>query len=196
MKTYIYMVRHGDSPKVGSERTRGLTIKGKIDAHRITNLLKEEGINTVISSPYKRSILTLQELADQLGQKVLIFQDLKERIFTLEDRRISDKELIPLLNKSFYESTYALPGGESNQDCQTRAIKTLKEILHTYQGQKVVVGTHGAVMTIMMGYYDSKYDIEFLLHTSKPDVYRMEFNGEELVEVSRMWEYTQRHIDK
>lgn len=45
-------------------------------------------------------------------------------------------------------------------------------------------------MTIMMGYYDSKYDIEFLLHTSKPDVYRMEFNGEELVEVSRMWEYT------
>lgn len=73
MKTYIYMVRHGDSPKVGSERTRGLTIKGKIDAHRITNLLKEEGINTVISSPYKRSILTLQELADQLGQKVLIF---------------------------------------------------------------------------------------------------------------------------
>ncbi|MDO6449205.1 histidine phosphatase family protein [Oceanobacillus profundus] len=190
MKTYIYMVRHGDSPKVGSERTRGLTIKGKIDAHRITNLLKEEGINTVISSPYKRSILTLQELADQLGQKVLIFEDLKERIFTLEDRRISDKELIPLLNKSFYESTYALPGGESNQDCQTRAIKTLKEILHTYQGQKVVVGTHGAVMTLMMGYYDSKFDIEFLLHTSKPDVYRMEFNGEELVEVSRMWEYT------
>ncbi|MEC5425335.1 histidine phosphatase family protein [Virgibacillus sp. C22-A2] len=190
MKTFIYMVRHGDSPKVGSERTRGLTIKGKIDAQRITNLLKEEGINAVISSPYKRSILTVQELADKLGQKVLIFEDLKERIFTFEDKRISDKELIPLLNSSFSESTYALPGGESNEDCQTRAVKTLKEILNIYREQKVVLGTHGAVMTLMMGYYDNKYNLEFLFHMLKPDVYRMEFNGEELVEVNRMWKFT------
>lgn len=26
-----------------------------------------------------------------------------------------------------------------------------KELLNTYQGQKVVVGTHGAIMTLMMG---------------------------------------------
>ncbi|AAP10126.1 Phosphoglycerate mutase [Bacillus cereus ATCC 14579] len=32
-------------------------------------------------------------------------------------------------------------------------------------------------MTLMMGYYDSKYDLNFLLQTSKPDIYRMEFNG-------------------
>lgn len=25
MKTFIYMVRHGDSPKSGKEKTRGLT---------------------------------------------------------------------------------------------------------------------------------------------------------------------------
>jgi 2,3-bisphosphoglycerate-dependent phosphoglycerate mutase len=42
MQTYIYMVRHSDSPKIGeSERTRGLTEKGKRDAKRITELLKE-----------------------------------------------------------------------------------------------------------------------------------------------------------
>ncbi|WP_249871786.1 histidine phosphatase family protein [Oceanobacillus saliphilus] len=190
MKTYIYMVRHGDSPKVGNERSRGLTIKGKIDAQRITNVLKEEGINVVTSSPYKRSILTVQELADRLGQNVLVFEDLKERIFTRENKRISDKELFPLLSKSFFEPNFTLPGGESNADCQARATKTLKEILNTYQGQKVVVGTHGAVMTLMMGYFDSNYDLEFLLQTSKPDVYRMEFNGEELVEVNRMWKFT------
>lgn len=193
MKTYIYMVRHGDSSIVGSERTRGLTIKGKIDAQRIANLLIEEGINAVISSPYKRSILTVQELADKLGEKVLIFEDLKERIFSLEDKRLSDKELIHLLNRSFSESTHSLPGGESNEDCQARAVKTLKVILNTYQGQKVVVGTHGAVMTLMMGYYDSKYDLDFLFQTTKPDVYRMEFNGEELVGVNRMWKLVYRY---
>lgn len=43
-------------------------------------------------------------------------------------------------------------------------------------------------MTLMMGYYDSKYGLNFLLQTSKPDIYRMEFNGQELVEIKRLWE--------
>jgi 2,3-bisphosphoglycerate-dependent phosphoglycerate mutase len=188
MKTYIYMVRHGDSPKVGNERTRGLTEKGKLDAQRITEVLKDEGINTVISSPFTRSILTVEPLAKQLGQEVLVFEDLKERIFSAEDERISDKELFPLLKKSFSEPNFTLMGGESNTDCQNRAIKVLKELLNTYQGRKVVVGTHGAVMALMMSYYNSKYDLDFLLHTTKPDIYRMEFNHQELVDVKRIWE--------
>jgi 2,3-bisphosphoglycerate-dependent phosphoglycerate mutase len=105
----------------------------------------------------------------------------------VDDQRLPDEELLPLLNKSFSDPHFALPGGESNNDCQKRAINTLSEILNTYQGQKVVVGTHGAVMTLMMSYFDSKYDLEFLLQTSKPDIYRMEFKEKELVDVNRIW---------
>ncbi len=101
---------------------------------------------------------------------------------------MSDKDLFPLLEKSFSDSNFALQGGESNADCQKRAIKVLKDIVNIYQGQKVVIGTHGAVMTLMMRYYDSKYDLNFLLQTTKPDIYRMEFEGQELVEVKRLWE--------
>jgi 2,3-bisphosphoglycerate-dependent phosphoglycerate mutase len=161
--------------------------EGKLDAQKITNILLGDGINAVISSPYNRSILTVQQLAIQIGQEVLAFEDLKERIFTAVDNRISDKELFPLLKKSFDEPKFALTGGESNSECQKRAIIVLKELLITYRGQKVVLGTHGAVMTLMMGYYDSKYDLEFLLHTSKPDIYRMQFIGQELVDVKRLW---------
>jgi len=92
-----------------------------------------------------------------------------------------------LLKKSFSDPNFALKGGESNAVCQNRAIKVLKELLKTYRGQKVVLGTHGAVMTLMMGYYDNQYDLNFLLHTSKPDIYRMEFHDQELVEVNRLW---------
>jgi 2,3-bisphosphoglycerate-dependent phosphoglycerate mutase len=97
------------------------------------------------------------------------------------------KELFPLLEKSFSDPNFALTGGESNTVCQNRAITVLKELLKIYRGRKVVLGTHGAVMTLMMGYYDNQYDLNFLLHTSKPDVYRMEFNGQALVEVERLW---------
>ncbi|NDI35789.1 histidine phosphatase family protein [Chengkuizengella sediminis] len=188
MKTFIYMVRHGESPKTeGNERKRGLTDKGKSDVYRITELLKGEGIDVFVSSPYQRAILTIKELARCSGQEILIFEDLKERIFSNEDNRICDKELLPLLKKSFSDPNFALTGGESNTVCQNRAVTVLKELLKNYQGRKVVLGTHGAVMTLMMGYYDNQYDLNFLLHTTKPDVYRMEFNGQVLVEVKRMW---------
>ncbi|MCI1590540.1 histidine phosphatase family protein [Heyndrickxia oleronia] len=188
MRTFIYMVRHGDSPKEGNERTRGLTEKGKLDAQRIAEVLKDEGINTVISSPYSRSILTVEPLAKQIGQEVLIIEDLKERIFTAENERISDSELFPLLEKSYVDPNFSLKGGETNAECQKRVVKVLKEILNTYIGKKVVICTHGLVMTLMMGDYDLSYDLTFLHNTSKPDIYRMEFNGQELVKVNRLWE--------
>ncbi len=190
MNTIIYMVRHGESPKDGNERTRGLTDKGKFDAQQVFDILIGEGIEAVISSPYDRSILTVQQLAIHIGQEVRVFEDLKERIFTSEDKRITDNELFPLLKKSFSDPNFSLLGGESNADCQKRAIKVLKKLLNTYQGHKVVIGTHGAVMTLMMGYYDSKYELDFLLQTSKPDIFRMVFNKQELVDIKRLWEFS------
>ncbi|KZE69125.1 phosphoglycerate mutase [Fictibacillus phosphorivorans] len=188
MSTYVYMVRHCDSPKEGNERTRGLTPKGYSDSQLITDILKSEKINAVVSSPYRRSILTVKKIADQLGQEVVIYEDLKERKFSSEDNRISDKQLAPLLEKSFKESTFALEGGESNDDCQKRAIEVINELLDKYRDKNIVIGTHGAVMTLIMGYFDSTFDLEFLQRTTKPDLYRLEFKEKDLVDVKRLWD--------
>ena len=59
MSTFVYMVRHGESPKEGKERTRALTEKGYMDAQRVTDILKKDKrIDVVVSSPYMRSIST------------------------------------------------------------------------------------------------------------------------------------------
>jgi len=181
------MVRHGESPKEGNDRTRGLTEKGFLDAQRVTDILKDEKIDAVVSSPYIRSLLTVEKIAQEIGQEVLVFEDLKERIFSPENKRLEDKELVQILDKSFFDSNFSLEGGESNADCQKRAIRVLKELLDTMRNKKVVIGTHGAVMTLMMGYFDSTYDLDFLHSTSKPDIYRMEFNEQELLNVQRIW---------
>ncbi|MNW09734.1 hypothetical protein D3C71_2068040 [compost metagenome] len=86
------------------------------------------------------------------------------------------------------EPELSLPGGESSQICMDRAVGGLKRILKEYQGQKVVIGTHGLVMTLMMRYFDSRYDFDFLIKTTKPDIYRLEFEEESLVEVKRLWD--------
>ncbi|MCH7322740.1 histidine phosphatase family protein [Solibacillus sp. MA9] len=188
MSTVVYMVRHGESPKEGNERTRGLTEKGYLDAQRVTDIFKDEKIDAVVSSPYIRSILTVEKIAQQIGQEVLVLEDLKEMVFSSKNKRLADEELIQILEKSFFDSNFSLDGGESNADCQKRAIKVLKELLDTLKNKKVVIGTHGAIMTLMMGYFDSSYDLNFLYSTSKPDIYRMEFNEQELLNVQRVWD--------
>ncbi|MNB74520.1 bifunctional RNase H/acid phosphatase [compost metagenome] len=189
MHTFIYMVRHGDSPKTeGNERTRGLTGKGKADVIRVTDLLKREEIEVFVSSPYQRAILTIEHLAQASGKEVLLYEELKERIFLNEDKRLPDEVLVPLLEKSFINPNYSLPGGESNAECQGRAMSVIKELLQEHKGKKIAIGTHGAVMILIMNAYDAKYDLDFLLNLSKPDVYRLEFDGVELVEVVRLWD--------
>lgn len=188
MYTYIYMVRHGESPKTdGDERTRGLTEKGKIDANRVTELLKDEGVDTFISSPYSRAMLTIEELAHFYEKEILVDENLRECVFTSGNTIISDKELYPLVKRMFSSPDFALQGGESKTDCQSRAVAVLKQILKDFRGHKIVMGTHGLVMTLMMEYFDNRYGYEFLMKTSKPDVYRMKFNGEELIDMKRLW---------
>jgi len=163
MKTFIYMVRHGDSPKgEGKERTRGLTEKGISDARIITEILKEEGIDNFISSPYRRAILTIEELAQSSGKEILVFEDLKEVNFLKDNEIMPNLELYPLVKKMFSDPEFLSPGGESIKVCQDRSITILKKMLNEYKGQKVVLGTHGAVMTLMMGYFDRQYDLDFL----------------------------------
>ncbi|HDR4735467.1 TPA: histidine phosphatase family protein [Bacillus cereus] len=188
MNTYIYMVRHGESPKLdGGERTRGLTEKGSLDVHKVTDILKTEGIDTFISSPYKRAVLTIEKTANLYEREILIYENLKECIFSSGDQVISDKEVYPLVQKMFSNPGYALAEGESYADCRRRVVKVLKEILMDFQGQKIVIGTHGLVMTLMMNYFDKQYGFEFLMNTSKPDIYKMEFKEKQLMNVERLW---------
>ncbi|MGD6961226.1 histidine phosphatase family protein [Fictibacillus phosphorivorans] len=188
MNTIVYMVRHGDSPKEGNERTRGLTEKGYEDACRVTELLKDKKIDIVVSSPYRRSILTIEKIALHIRKEVEVIEGLRERVFSSSSNRLEDNELGPLLEKSFVDFNFSLEDGESNAACQKRAVQVLKELLHTYKDKNMVIGTHGAVMTLMMNYFDSSFDLNFLYSTTKPDIYRLAFNDEELVSVERVWD--------
>ncbi|WP_152400523.1 histidine phosphatase family protein [Paenibacillus cellulositrophicus] len=188
MKTYIDMVRHGESPKLeGSERTRGLTDKGKLDAIRITEVLMNEGIDTFVSSPYSRAMLTIEDLARSQGKEIIVYEDLKELVFLDEDQIVPEQDLMPTVRRMFPEPDFSLPGGESLRNCQRRVIAIFKDILNQYNGHKVVVGTHGLVMTLMMEYFDPQYNLEFLLGTSKPDIYKMEFDEGMFRGADRLW---------
>lgn len=189
MSTFIYMVRHGESPKTGEdERTRGLSPRGEADARKVTERLRSEGIHAFYSSPYVRAVHTIAHLAGEMDQEIILNEALKEKIWMEGNRPVPEDELYSVLEKMYDDADFALPGGESNNECQTRAVQVLKDILRKHPGERIVIGTHGLVMALMMGYFADEYGLDFLLQTKKPDIYRMEFMEEEekLISVTRL----------
>jgi len=186
MKTTIYMVRHAQSPyDEGTERTRGLTAKGMADVEKITEMLKGEGIDVLISSPYRRAILSIEGVAQYLGLEITVFEELREKHFS--DQMIGEEKLWLAIQESFNDFSYTMLGGESNADCQSRAISIVSKVLKANAGKKIAIGTHGMIMTLMMNYFDSTYGFEFLRKLSKPDIFKLTFEDTELIEVTRLW---------
>ncbi|AIQ56617.1 histidine phosphatase family protein [Paenibacillus borealis] len=187
MTTYIYMVRHGDSLRTGvDEWTRALSPRGEEDARRVTACLRNEGIGALYSSPYIRAIHTIADLAKVLGQEITLKEDLREKVWMEGNRQLPDEDLLASLQAMYADPDYALSGGESNRECQARAVEALQEILQAHEGERVAIGTHGLVMALMMGYFAPEYDLDFLLKTTKPDIYVMAFSEGRLTGVERL----------
>ncbi|MFD1772470.1 histidine phosphatase family protein [Paenibacillus rhizophilus] len=77
------MLRHAESPFfAGMEQSRGLSEKGKLDAGKVKDVLMNEHIDILISSPYERVILTIKDLAIELNMDIRLEEDLRERQLT------------------------------------------------------------------------------------------------------------------
>jgi len=188
MRTHIYLVRHAESHfRFGEERERGISEAGAQAAKRVADLLRTEGIDVVVSSPYARAVLTVQPLAEQLNLPILPYEALHER-FVEGDHQVSWEEKKQAIKMSFEDPDYAMDGGESTRAAQQRVIPVLMDLLDSYRGKRIVIGTHGNIMTVMMNYYDHSYGYAFWEQTSMPDIYRMTFEGNQLQQIVRLWQ--------
>jgi len=182
--TILYYVRHAESPFIeGEERARGLSVEGARAAEQVKDLLLNEGIDVVISSSYQRAKDTIQPLADALALPIVEYEDLRER-------KVGDFQGYSFLDakeKLFQDFAYSFPGGESSTAAQSRAVRVIEEILNEYIGKRVVLGTHGDIMTLILNHYDQRFDYHFWRGTSMPDIYRVEFEEGQLVHIARLW---------
>ncbi len=188
MSTYIYFVRHAISPfSLDNERNRGLSEQGKRDAIRVAEILKSEGIDVVASSTFARAIDTVRPLADHRAQEIIQYEELVERPIASLKIEIGEDELLRAIERSFADIDFCLEEGETTRQAQERAVPRIKQLLADYEGKKIAIGTHGNIMTIILNYFDKSYGYEFWAQTSKPDIYKLEFDGERLVQVERLW---------
>lgn len=181
MQTNLYFVRHAHSTYTPDELGRPLSKKGFTDAETITKVLRNEKIDIVVSSPYMRAIQTVEGIANLIGKEMIIKDSFKERI--LSEQPVDDFFLV--VTKSWEDFHFSLAGGESNNLAQKRGIKETLQLLKKYEGQNIVVGSHGNMMVLIMNYFDRYYDFSFWEELEMPDIVRLTFENSQLKSVKK-----------
>jgi 2,3-bisphosphoglycerate-dependent phosphoglycerate mutase len=181
--TNLFFVRHAHSTYTPDELRRPLSEKGQTDAKIITQILKKENIDYVISSPYNRAIQTVEGVANFFGKEVTIEDSFKERI--LSEGPVKNFDLA--VTKVWEEPAFSWEGGESNIIAQKRGVVATLKVLERYEGKRVVIGTHGNIMVLIMNYFDKTYGFSFWKELDMPDTYKLTFDKTKLKEVNRIW---------
>ncbi|WP_017414004.1 histidine phosphatase family protein [Clostridium tunisiense] len=183
MVTNIYLVRHAHSTYTPDELNRPLSSNGFKATEKVTALLLGESISHIIASPYKRAIQTVEGLAKTLNLGIQIEEAFRERM--LSEKPVEDFENSVM--RVWQDLTFAFEGGESGLEAQLRGVKAILRILREYSGKNIAVGTHGNIMVLIMNYFNKSYGYDFWTTLEMPDIYKLSFDGEKLMEVQRIW---------
>jgi 2,3-bisphosphoglycerate-dependent phosphoglycerate mutase len=179
---HLYFVRHAHSAYTPDELGRPLSSRGYADAARVTEILKREKIDYVYSSPYKRAIQTVEGIAGYINKEILIEDHFKERMLA----RDAVDDFSVAITKVWEDEDFAWKGGESNNVAQRRGVLAAEKIIERHMGEKVVIGTHGNLMVLIMNYYNKSYGFDFWRKLEMPAIYKLSYYKKNLVNAEKI----------
>ena len=182
--TTIYFVRHAE-PNLSNhdDKSRELSPKGLQDRKLVSEYLKDKGIDLVISSPYKRAIDTLVDFADLMDMEIVLEDRFKER--KVGNEWIADFEAFT--KRQWLDFDYKLFDGECLAEVQERNVEALREVLETYDGKNIVIGSHGTALSTIINHYDPSFgysDFEKIRHVM-PWVVQFVFDETSLIAIHK-----------
>lgn len=178
--TRIYFVRHAEPDRsVHDDRLRPLTEEGLRDSLEVTRLLNNKNIDFLISSPYKRSMDTIGDLAKTLGKEIFTDDDLRER----NAGSWHGDNFLEYIKNQWADFNYHIKDGESLNEVQERNIRALKKVLSSHKGKNIVIATHGTALSTILNFYYPQYDFECFMKIIDfmPFVIRLDFEGEDII---------------
>ncbi len=159
--TKIYLVRHGLTEWNVSGRFQGhsdvtLTEMGIQQAKCLAEYFPAEKIDAVYSSDLQRAALTASYIAKRFGCKVRETYKLREMNFGAWEGMTFDeiKTRWPFAEKQilFTPDEIKPPAGESFQEVEERASRTLEQITAAHTGENIVLVAHGAFLRTILTY--------------------------------------------
>jgi 2,3-bisphosphoglycerate-dependent phosphoglycerate mutase len=156
IRTQIIIVRHGQTLWNIRKIRQGhldseLTDKGVTQARALGQRLARESFTALYSSDLGRALHTARMIAAVTGHEIVTDERLRERhlgVFQgLSGDEIKDKHPEEYRLHRTLGPEYVIPGGESVRQQVARNVDCLDEIALKHPGEKVVVVTHGGVVS-------------------------------------------------
>jgi len=189
--TSVYFVRHAQPEHSWEDdRTRPLTGEGLEDSRRVTETLSDIKVGCFLSSPYKRSFDTICGIAKLHKMSIITDERFRER------KRGLNGSGYEMIKKRWSDFNFHEEGGESLQMVQKRNVEALFEVLRNFDGNNIVIGTHGTSLSTILNYFDNTYCCNdfFRMINFMPYIIRLDFDGlnfigkEELLIVEKSWD--------
>jgi len=162
MKTTFFLIRHGQTVWNTENRFQGqlnspLTAQGIAQAQAVGKRLQDESISVVYTSDLGRSIETAQQIATIIGPiKVVPCAPFRERNYGVLEG-LTTAEAYEQYAEPFQQDRsgtldVTIPNGESRRKVLERVLAGLHYIMQTHSGERVVVVSHGGVLSTLLRY--------------------------------------------
>lgn len=159
-KTRLLIIRHGetDSNKAGKldgQSETKLTEEGIYQAKALAELLKNEKIDVVYSSPLNRAKETAKIVLGYQNNININLEPLLKEIdcgtCTLMMRDDVVKKFPKLVEEWNNLSDPVFPKGENLRDVQQRVMPFIRQIVKAYVGKTILISGHGTINRAILG---------------------------------------------
>ncbi|MEX1027888.1 MAG: class I tRNA ligase family protein [Candidatus Paceibacterota bacterium] len=190
----VFFMRHAESVKNvtrtfdSGQQNFPLTEKGKGEAARAAEELRDAGIDLVVTSPVQRALETAQIVAGELGAELIVEEGLAEiKSGNWDGKQVTDGSIKE--SRAAYcalepEAYYTAPRGETGEswkEIEARAFTTVSKTLEAHPGKTVLFVAHQGVVvyavkplkgwTIEETRDERVYDEEYRAHAHPVAVY-------------------------
>lgn len=152
----IYIVRHGQTDYNVEKRITGqldipLNEKGRDDALKLKEKLKDISFDYVFASPLKRTVETAKIATN--NQDIILDRRIIERYNGSLEGMVKDE-----IEKDFdfNDINSKKYGIESVRELKARVYDFLDEIIKKYPKKNILIVTHGGVLIVMRHYFEGK----------------------------------------
>jgi 2,3-bisphosphoglycerate-dependent phosphoglycerate mutase len=162
----LYIVRHCKAE--GQAPDASLTSEGLKQSEELARFLESMNVDTIVSSPYLRARQTIEPLANKLQINLNTDERLSERILST----VQMPDWFDRLRDSYNNMDLSFEGGESNREAMNRGVAVLHDLSERHE-ENIVIVTHGALMSLLLKYFDERFGFDEWRQLSNPDVYRV-----------------------
>jgi len=178
--TILYFIRHAKPDySVKDDMIRPLLPVGLKKSKKLVKIFSEIKIDYIYSSPYKRSIQTIEPIAENKNIEIKIINDFREG--KMDNKWIDN--FYEFIETHWNDFSYKIINGESLIEVQKRNIKELNKILLENKDATIMIGTHGIALSTIINYYDKTFQYEKFIEIidMMPYIMKMEFNNNKYI---------------